>query len=91
MKRESAVVRAERIIALELQCQGWTEEQLRERRKSDPAKLALAARLRGETTLTVAWIASRLHMGTRKSAAAKMYRWGKEMRKPESTPTKTMV
>jgi len=34
---------------------------------------------------------SRLHMGRRKSAAAKMYRWGKEMQKPQITPTTTLV
>ena len=35
------------------------------RPKGDEAKLALAARLRAETTLTVGWIAERLCMGTR--------------------------
>jgi len=56
---------------------GWclgSEAQLVERRKSDAAKLALAARLRRETTLTVGWIANRLHLGTRNSAAVKLHR-----------------
>ncbi len=30
-----------------------------------PFKVKLAARLRAETTVTVEWIAQRLHMGTR--------------------------
>jgi hypothetical protein len=37
------------------------------RQKSDPEKLALAARLRGETTLTMKWIAARLHGDLEKS------------------------
>jgi REP element-mobilizing transposase RayT len=90
LKRESALVRAERIVAEELGRQGWTEEQLRQRRKSDPVKLALAARLRRETTLTVGWIAQRLQMGTRKSAAVKLHRWGMKQ-KPNSEQGKTMV
>lgn len=72
LKRESAEVRAERIIAEELQRHGWKEAELRLRRKSDPVKLALAARLRRETILTVGWIANRLHMGTRQSAATRL-------------------
>jgi hypothetical protein len=70
---------------------GWTEAQLVERRKSDPAKLALAARLRRETTLTVGWIAQRLHLGTRKSAAVKLHRWGNPKPKVEPDQAKTMV
>jgi putative transposase len=91
LRRESAVVRAERIVAEELGRLGWNEAQLRERRKSDPAKLALAARLRRETTLTVGWIASRLHLGTRKSAAVKLHRWGNGKQKAEPDQDKTMV
>jgi len=83
LRRESAEVRAERIIAEELGRLGWTDAQLVERRKSDPAKLALAARLRRETTLTVGWIAHRLHLGTRKSAAVKLHRWANTKRKVE--------
>ena len=79
-RRESAEARAERIIAEELGKLGWTEAPLRERRKSDPGKLALATRLRRETTLTTGWIVARLQMGTRKSAVAKLHRWGKRDR-----------
>ena len=35
------------------------------RTKGDPVKVALAARWRAETTMTVGWIADRLAMGTR--------------------------
>jgi len=91
LRRESAQARAERIIAEELGRLGWTDAQLRERRKSDPAKLALAARLRRETTLTVGWIAQRLHLGTRKSAAVKLHRWANTKRKAELDQVKTMV
>ena len=91
LRRESAELRAERIVAEELGRLGWSEAQLGERRKSDPAKLALAARLRRETTLTVGWIANRLHLGTRKSAAVKLHRWGNGKQKVEPDQGKTMV
>ena len=38
---------------------------LKARPKGDSTKVALAARLRAETTLTVSWIAERLGMGAR--------------------------
>ena len=38
------------------------------RRRSDPGKLAIAARLRSETTLPIKWIAARVHIGTAKGA-----------------------
>ena len=49
LRRESAEVRAERIIAEELRRQGCRGADLAER-KGDPVKQALAARLRRETT-----------------------------------------
>jgi hypothetical protein len=60
LRRESAEVKAERIIREEL------------RRKSDPSKLALANRLRRETILSVKVIAERLHLGSPKSARARL-------------------
>ena len=75
LRRESAEARAERIIAEELQRQGWTAAQMRARRKSDPDKLALAARLRRETTLAVGWIAQRLGLGTKKCATTRLQEW----------------
>jgi len=43
----------------------WQEAELKIRPKGDPVKVALAARLRAEMTMTVGWIAERLAMGTR--------------------------
>ena len=63
--RESAEALADRLVAGEMKRLGWTEPTLAERRKGDPAKVALARRLRRETTMTLGWIAERLKMGTR--------------------------
>ena len=48
-----------RVVAL-----GWTEAGLSQRAKGDRGKVALARRLRAETTMTLAWIARRLQMGS---------------------------
>jgi hypothetical protein len=56
---------AELIIAEELKLGRWQEADLKTRPKGDSVKVALAARLRAETTMTVGWIAERLAMGTR--------------------------
>ena len=64
-RAETAPAQAERIIAAELKRGRWTAAELQSRAKGDPAKVALAARLRAETTMTVGWIAERLHMGSR--------------------------
>jgi len=56
---------AELIIAEELKLGRWQEADLKTRLKGDSVKVALAARLRAETTMTVGWIAERLAMGTR--------------------------
>ena len=77
LKRETAQAKAERIIGEELKKRRWTEADLKQRAKSDPEKLALAARLRRETTLTMAQVAARLHLGSWKSFAAKLRRWKK--------------
>jgi hypothetical protein len=63
--QESAEARAEKIIRGELGRKGWTEDELRVRRKGDVFKVRLAQRLRVETTVTLKWIAERLRMGTR--------------------------
>ena len=76
-KRECTEARGERIISQELKHLGWKAAALKERAKSDPDKLAIAARLRRETTLPLPWIAARLHAGTWKSLNAKLYRWRK--------------
>ncbi len=47
--QESAEERAEQVIRAELKGKGWTEKELRERRKEDAFKVRLAERLRRET------------------------------------------
>jgi hypothetical protein len=68
-----SVAKAERIIGEEPQRLGWNEADLPQRNQSDPEKLALAARLRRETTLPVKWIAARVQLGTSRSANAKLH------------------
>ena len=68
LHRETAEQRANRIIAEELARRGWPESELATRRRSDPGKLASAARLRSETTLPIKWIAARVQIGTAKGA-----------------------
>ena len=64
-RAEAAEALAELIIAEELKLGRWQESDLKTRPKWDSVKVALAARLRAETTMTVGWIAERLAMGTR--------------------------
>ncbi len=64
-RAETAEATAEGIIAVELKRRRWKEADLKTRPKGDATKVALAARLRAETTMTVGWIAERLGMGTR--------------------------
>jgi putative transposase len=70
----AAEARAERIIAEELQRRQWRPADLQARAKGDAEKVALAVRLRAETTLTVGWIAQRLRMGTRGHLNHLLYR-----------------
>ncbi len=53
------------LIAEELKRGRWQEADLKTRPKGDSVKVALAARLRAETTMTEGWIAEHLAMGTR--------------------------
>ena len=75
LRQESAQAKAERIIAEELIRLGWQESDLAARRKNDPDKLAIAGRVRKETTVLLKWIAARVRLGTSKSANAKLHRW----------------
>jgi putative transposase len=61
---ESALQHAESVVAEELKGLGWRKEQLERRRKGDPGKARIARRLRAETTMSLKWIAERLHMGS---------------------------
>jgi hypothetical protein len=64
----TAESKAERIIAEELKQRRWREGDLLTRRKSDPEKLEIAARLRRETTLSLKAIAARVPLSTSKAA-----------------------
>ncbi len=64
-RREAEVVRAERIVKEELRRREMREADLPRTGKGDRRKVEIAARLRAETTLSVAWIATRLGMGSR--------------------------
>lgn len=68
-RRESEAAWAGELLAAELQRLGWTNDHLAARRKGDPQKLALARRLRQETTMTLPWIAEKLHIGAAGSLA----------------------
>jgi hypothetical protein len=74
--RESAQAKAERVVVEELQRRKWEKKTLALLRKGDPGKLVIARRLRTETTMTLAWIAERLQMGTKTYLAHLLY-WKK--------------
>lgn len=77
LRLAGVAAKADRIIAEELGRLGWSEPELTTRRKSDPDKLAIAARLRRETTLPLKAIAARVHLGTSKSANTRLHQWMK--------------
>jgi REP element-mobilizing transposase RayT len=72
---ETAEAKADRIVAEELSRLQWTQGELSARAKSHPAKLALAARLRQETTLSVKEIAGRLNLGKLKGARTNLHKF----------------
>ena len=78
--RESAEAKAERIVKDELKKYHWDEGELTRRRKGDDYKVKIAQRLRKETTMTSAWIAARLQMGTKSHLSHLLY-WHKHEKK----------
>jgi len=70
---ETALQSAEEIAREELGKHGWTEADLENHRKGDAVKVAIALRLRRDTTLTFAQIARRLRMGSPSHAANLVY------------------
>jgi len=62
---ESAQAKAEQLIAVALKAEAVREQHLANWHKSHPFKVALACRLRKETTVTVEWLAQRLKIGSR--------------------------
>jgi putative transposase len=61
---ETDTVRARQLISAELDRAGWDEARLASERKGHPLKVALARRLRQETTMSLKRIAAELHIGT---------------------------
>ncbi len=61
----------------ELRRLGWDQRELALRRKSDPGKLTMAARLRRETMLSLKAIAARVGLGTSKGANVRLHEWMK--------------
>jgi len=57
---------AEQILTDELKGRGLRDRDLANRRKNDPFKLEIAARLRRETTLRIKDIAARMHLASSK-------------------------
>ena len=66
---ESDEQKAERLVLEELRQQGWTEQDLEERRNTDATYLRMATRSRSETVMTLDWIADRCHIGCRHTVA----------------------
>ncbi len=77
LRLETAEAKGKRIMDEELRRLGWNRRELALRRKSDPGKLTMAARLRRETTLSLKAIAARVGLGTSKSANARLHEWMK--------------
>lgn len=91
LRLESAEAKTERIISEELGRRGWKESDLLRHCKSDPAKLAIAARLRRGTTLSVKTIAARMHLGTSKSANARLHGWLRQSAPTASASAQTQL
>jgi putative transposase len=72
-RRESAEDKALRLVAAGLKAAGWQESDLARRPKADPVKIALAQRLRRETTMPLKWICAQLEMGSWKSVNRRLY------------------
>lgn len=68
-RREAAEERGKRIIAEEASRLGWKVSEFHLRSKSDPGKVAIARRLRRETTMSLKWVAENLSMGSWTSVA----------------------
>ena len=90
--RESAAKKAERIVREELKRLDWSEAELKARPKGDPKKVATAGRLRAETTMTLAWIADRLAMGSQSYLVHLLY-WSRRGERPPkpSQPRRPMI
>ena len=79
LRRQTAEAKGERIIAQELQRLGWSESDLVIRPKNDAGKMAIAVRLRRETSLSIKGLAARVHWGTSNTANARLHKAMKEL------------
>ena len=77
-RQETSEGKAEAIVRAELKRRGWTDKTLKARAKGDKDKVRMAGRLRRETTMTLAWIAVRLRMGTKTHLSHLLY-WQKRV------------
>ena len=68
-KPETDEQKAQRLVRGELRERRWTEQDLKQRCKTDAIKVRLAARLRAETVRTLDWVAQRMQMGCRHTVA----------------------
>jgi REP element-mobilizing transposase RayT len=89
LRQETAINKANRIVAEELKRLRWTEQDLMRSPKSDPKKLQIAARLRRETILSLKSIATRVGLGSSKSANAKLHTWMQADGKPHEANAET--
>jgi REP element-mobilizing transposase RayT len=70
---ETEESKGNRIVREEMNRLGWTKAELSRRKKGDPAKVALARRLRSETAVSLKWIAENLSMGTWTHVSNRLY------------------
>ena len=62
--QEGEEEKAERLVKEELARRKWSEKELAAKPKTDRHKVRIALRLRRDTTMTLAWVARRLQMGS---------------------------
>lgn len=87
---EAAEAKAGRIIDEELRRLVWTEAELVTKRKGDPFKIQIARRLRTETTVTLQWIANRLHMGAKTHLSHLLY-WARREQGQAEAPRSAQI
>jgi REP element-mobilizing transposase RayT len=63
-RQETGEEKAQRLVREELRRRGWKEQDLAGLAKGNKGKVAVARRLRQESTMSLKWIARRLHMGS---------------------------
>jgi hypothetical protein len=80
-RMETEEEKAERIVEEELKELGGRDEDLSLLRKGDAMKVAIARRLRKETTMSLKWIAGRLRMGSWTHVSNRLYNAGKILKK----------